>query len=373
MKEKRNALFCVLVFSAFLLIISISFLFPVQQYSVYEKRYLSSFPALDAETILTGKFGEKIESYMADHLPLRTFWIGLNSYFEYVSGRQASKEIIIGKSGRLYERPSVWDEKKVTANIDSLNRFADTVGKQIDLILIPSAGFVLQDDIPPFTDHYSDGEMIDQIYAMAGDGIQTYDAVSWLNSFADRDELYYSTDHHWTSKGAYIACKNYTISKGLSPLPADSYRITEVSGFYGSTYARSSLWLHKSENIEIWESSSQLTVTASDISGSHDGVFFFEQLDSGDMYTVFLGGNHPLVRIENSDSGNDRQLLVIRDSFANCGGCFLANSYQTVVLADLRYYKYPISELIETEEFDDILVLYSLSSFLSEQDLLWLE
>ena len=91
------------------------------------------------------------------------------------------------------------------------------------------------------------------------------------------------------------------------------------------------------------------------------------------MYTVFLGGNHPLVRIENTTSGNNRKLLVIRDSFANCGGCFLANSYQTVVLADLRYYKYPISEIIETEEFDDILVLYSLSSFLSEQDLLWLE
>ena len=105
-------------------------------------------------------------------------------------------------------------------------------------------------------------------------------------------------------------------------------------------------------------------------------MFYEERLSEPDKYTVFLDGNHPLMILENlrrGEGAEGRRLLVVRDSFSNCLGCFLADGFDTVVLADLRYYKYPLSELVETEGFDDVLIVYSLGNFLSDANLLWLE
>ena len=100
------------------------------------------------------------------------------------------------------------------------------------------------------------------------------------------------------------------------------------------------------------------------------GVFYWERLEEADKYTVFLDGNHSLVRIHNPAA--EGKLLVIRDSFSNCLGCFLAESYGEVVLVDLRYYKQPVSELADLEQFDSILVCYSIGNFLTDANILWL-
>ena len=103
---------------------------------------------------------------------------------------------------------------------------------------------------------------------------------------------------------------------------------------------------------------------------THDGVFYWERLEEEDKYTVNLDGNHSLVRTENPDG--EGKLLVIRDSFANSLGTFLAGEYETVVLVDLRYYRQSVSDLLEQEPFDRVLVCYSLSNFLTDTNLPWL-
>ena len=75
---------------------------------------------------------------------------------------------------------------------------------------------------------------------------------------------------------------------------------------------------------------------------------------------------------DNPEAAGKGKLLVIRDSYANCLGTFLANSYETVVLVDLRYYKLAVSELLAQEEFDDILVCYSLGNFMTDTNMIWL-
>ena len=90
-------------------------------------------------------------------------------------------------------------------------------------------------------------------------------------------------------------------------------------------------------------------------------------LASADMYTVFLDGNHSLVRVKNP--GKEGKLLVIRDSYGNCLGGFLAESYGEVVLVDLRYYRRPVSELVREEQFDNILVCYNCLNFLTDTNL----
>ena len=76
------------------------------------------------------------------------------------------------------------------------------------------------------------------------------------------------------------------------------------------------------------------------------------------------------VRIQNP--GKQGKLLVIRDSYSNCLGGFLAESYAEVVLIDLRYYRQAVSEFVKREGFDDILVCYSCANFLTDTNLMLL-
>jgi len=373
MKNKKSDIllcvfFCGFLFSMFALYL----LLPKQEFSEKEKRYLAQAPQLTWETLLSGQFGQDAETYLADHIPGRDLWVGMASYYDLATNRQVAKEVDVARGDRFVEPPIVWDQAVVDKNMKAINAFADALGRPVDLMLVPSAGFVLQDSVIGLHDPYSDDAIIRDVYAMAGSNVVCRDMVGVYQNASNKEALYYRTDHHWTSLGAYTAYSAYMDLLGRDHPAADSFTVERHSGFLGSTYSRSGLWLTPAEDVELWKNSTAFTVTNGDSDAIHNGLFYEERLEELDKYTVYLDGNHSTVRIENPDKKGQGKLLVIRDSYANCLGTFLANSYETVVLVDLRYYKKPVSELLASEEFTDVLVCYSLGNFMTDTNLIWL-
>ena len=374
MNAKKSDLALCLLFALGLSTMALLFwLLPARSYSPLEKRYLAPAPALNAQELLSGRFADSAERYYADHLPGRDFWVGLNAYFDLLTGRQRGKDVLLGRSGSLYERPKTWDEAAARGNMDAINAFAASLDCPVTLMLVPSAGYVLAGDLPPLCERYADGEMIEMICAMAEEPLCCCDLLSVFAQAPEPAALYYGTDHHWTSRGAYTACRTYLESRGRVCPDESDYTIRSASGsFRGSTYARSALWLQKAERVELWDSGGRFTVRFSEKEGSHEGLFFTERLDEDDQYTVFLDGNHSLVFIDNAAPAAEGTLLVVRDSFANCLGRFLADNYRRVILVDLRYYKNEVSALCAAENVDEVLAVYSLGNFLTDSNLVWL-
>ena len=228
-------------------------------------------------------------------------------------------------------------------------------------MVVPSAGWAAG------VEAYTDEDTLDAIYEAAGKNVT---AVPVEEIFRGKPELYYNTDHHWTSQGAYYAYAACMEAVGRDYRVEDDFQVTVAGDFQGSTYSRSALWLTPSETIELWKGSDRLTVTNAETEGVHEGIFYRKRLEEADKYTVFLDGNHSLVRVENPQKQG--KLLVIRDSYSNCLGGFLAESYGEVVLVDLRYYRQAVSELVQQEHFDDILVCYSCANFLTDTNLMLL-
>lgn len=357
---KKRDLFTVILFCGFLVSMLLGyFLLPRTDFSAYEKRYLAEAPALNWADIASGEWGSDAEAYMADHIPGRNFFVGLNAYFELLTGRQTGKDIRLWE-GMLLEAPVEYSRTAVDKNMKTINSFAQSVGQKVDLLIVPSAGWAAG------LDSYRDEEIIREIY----DGAEApVTPVAVLEIYEGRPDLFYNTDHHWTSRGAYAGYRAYMEALGRACRPEDDFEIATYSDFRGSTYSRSALWLTPGETLEVWQGSEDLTVTMDD-SEDHEGVFYWERLEEPDMYTVFLDGNHPLVRVKNP--GGQGKLLVIRDSYANALGCFLAESYEEVVLVDLRYYRKPVSQLVQQEQFTDILICYSFGNFLTDTNLAWL-
>ena len=204
---------------------------------------------------------------------------------------------------------------------------------------------------------------------MAGENVSGFDLIPALGG---KQDLYYRTDHHWTSAGAYTAYKAFMEEKGRVYPATDAFTVESHDGFYGSTYSRSGLWLTKPESVELWKTETAFTVTNSEAEEPHRGLFYEERLEELDKYTVYLDGNHSLVTIHNPDAAGKGNLLVIRDSYANCLGTFLAHSYETVTMVDLRYYKKPVSELLAAENYEDVLVCYSIGNFMTDENIIWL-
>lgn len=371
MKTRRSdVLTCVLFLTFVFGMLAMYLLLPGDTFSEKEKRYLAEAPALTWETLLSGEYGEQVETYLADHIPGRDFFVGLASYYDLLTGRQVTKEVYTAQGDRLVEPPIVWDQAAAEKNMKAINAFAETIARPVDLMLVPSAGFVLEDSIQGLKDPYTDEEMISAIYAMAGENIACRDLASVFIAAENKQDFYYRTDHHWTSLGAYTAYSAYMEMLGREYLAQDAFAVERHGGFYGSNYSRSGLWLYPSEDVELWKTDTAFTVTNGETETPHKGLFYPERLEELDKYTVYLDGNHSTVRIENPEG--EGKLLVIRDSYANCLGTFLANSYETVIMVDLRYYKKPVSELLASQEFTDVLVCYSLGNFMTDANMIWL-
>lgn len=342
-----------------------------REFSDLEKRYLATQPSFTLERVLDGSFAEQFEEWAMDHLPGRESLTGLAALTDYAENLQVTKDIYLTKDRALVERPTAYNQQVIDRNMDAINSFAKQMG-HVDFALIPSAGYLLQDRIVGLADPYSDKEIVSAAYQKADAGHVSVIDLFPIFTGEDARKLFYKTDHHWTSRGAYEACAFYTSAKGRILPAADTYQIETADGFQGSCYSRACLWSIPPESLELWRSGAPFQVKFSDSDLSYEDLFFQSRLDEGDKYQVFLDGNHPLVTVRNQTPEASGKILVIRDSFANCFGCFLADAYETVLMVDLRYYRKPIKELIEAERPDDILILYSVNNFMKDGNIGWL-
>ena len=360
---KKHNVAATILFCGFLFIFAALYLLlPKSDFSEMEKRYLAETPELSLENVFSGEWSKQAEEYLTDHVPGRNLLVGVHAYVELLAGRQHLKDVWL-EEGKLLEAPVELDEKAIARNMHAINTFAEKLDKTVHVMVVPSAGWAAG------VDGYTDSDSLEAIYAAAGSKVSP---VSVEGLYEGKPELYYNTDHHWTSQGAYNGYAAYMQAVGREYRSQEDFVVTVAEDFQGSTYSRSALWLTEAEPLEMWHGSQNLQVTNGEVEGVHAGVFYEERLDEIDKYTVYLDGNHSMVRIENPENAGKGKLLVIRDSYANCLGCFLAESYETVVLVDLRYYKNPISELYAQEGFDDVLVSYSLSNFMTDTNLVWL-
>lgn len=357
---KKHNLAAAILFCGFLIIMAAGYLLPKQTFSEMEKRYLAESPDFRFQTVFSGEWSRQAEEYLTDHVPGRNLFVGINAYLELFSGRQHLKDVWL-EAGKLLEAPVKQDEKAIERNMKAIKHFADNLETQVHLMVVPSAGWAAG------VEGYTDEATLDAIRVAAGENVSV---ISVEDSFRGRPELYYNTDHHWTSQGAYLGYTAVVNATGKELKPKEEFSVTVVDGFQGSTYSRSALWLTPAESIELWQGSENLTVVNREKEGVHVGVFYKERLEEADKYTVFLDGNHSIVRVTNP--AKEGKLLVIRDSYSNCLGGFLAESYGEVVLVDLRYYRESVSALVQQENFDNILVCYSCANFLTDTNLMLL-
>lgn len=375
MKIKR-AVVCLLCIG--ILSLSICLLVsPKKEFSENENRYLSKFPSFSAKALLDGDYTDSLGDWLADHFPQRDFFVGLKSGVEIAGGRKEINNVYIAQDDYLIE---AYAKPQNTARItDTFVRFyekIDTAHIDVHLMLVPTAVTIYNDKLPTYapdrqmpshsnlrTSLSDQTTTASAIYDASG--IPAVDCTDWLFDGGSEGQLYYRTDHHWSTLGAYYGYLAYCDAKKMTPVSLDTLtKETVTEEFAGTLYSKVNDYSHPKDAITIYTNpADDLTVTYADTGEVTDSLYNLDYVNEKDKYSLFLNNIHPLVEIENSTAATQDELLLIKDSYANSMVPFLAHHYSKIYVLDTRYYRDgPSAFLAEHKGITDVLLLYNMNT-----------
>lgn len=338
-----------------------------QDFSELENRYLASKPSFSTSTLLDGTFGEDFETYIADQFPLRNSFIALKSESERILQKKENNGVFLGKDGYLLQDFETPDMDRAETNANYINSLAENFN--VYIALAPTATKVLEDKLPDYASPYDEGQYISDFYAALSDNVHKVPILETLQAQLDSGEqLYYKTDHHWTTLGAYYAYTSFCETAGILPTPLSDFDIETVSDdFYGTLFSKGNFTFIEPDSLQIFypRVENQLSVNYEGSGTTTDSLYEYSHLEVKDKYSVFLDNNHPLIQIKTSVD-NDRKLLIIKDSYANCFIPFLTAHYGEIYVLDLRYANMPIQTFANENHIDDIMLLYNVQNFSAE-------
>lgn len=333
---------------------------PQNTFSENENRYLQTTPEVSGEAILDGSFQSELDAYMNDQFPFRDMWTAIGSAVKKLTGRKDIGGAFLGKDGYYFEKvtDADIDRARFLRNLRLVDAFAaQHSGAAVTVMPVPSAGTILSDKLPAYAPLYD----ADALYTLAGQTLQhgtLVDLRPALTAAAAKQQVYYKTDHHWTTAGAAVA---YTALTDRPAPPLD----TVSDGFYGTLYSKTLDAAAVPDRVQVAPIADTVQATAD---GEPCAVYATEKLKEKDQYTVFFGGNHGLVTMTGGCQ-NGKTLLIVKDSFANCLAPMLTADYETVLMVDLRFYVESVSALMTEHGVSDVLFLYEMGSFAGDRNL----
>lgn len=330
-------------------------------FSENENRYLSKFPKFNFNDLINDKYISKLEDYFKDQFPNRDFFIRVNSMTNVISLKKEINGVYIGKDNYLiekYDTPANYD-KVISVLNDFYNNNSDI---NFNLMIVPTSIEINKDKLPKYVDSNNEYENIKYIYSNINfDYIDVYDTLLEHNS---KYQMFYYLDHHWTTYGAYYGYVEYAKKMGFTPYDMNRFNITEVTNnFNGTLYSKTGIYNRDSDSIYVFDYPNDITVNYVDTGVISDTMYDYSYLDKKDKYSLFLDNNHSLIVIDNNDNiDTDKEIIVIKDSYANSLVPFLVNHYKKVHIIDPRYYNMTISDYInDNPNIKNGLILYHAS------------
>lgn len=362
-------LFCIMIFGFF----AATLLTPQKEYSETENRTLSRRPKLTLSSLLDGSFEEDYESYLTDQFVLRDQWIGLKTDVERLMLQQESKDIYFAEDDYLIEKHTgTFTAAQAETNIQQLSAFLDQYqekfGGRMSVMIVPNAVSVLSDKLPAWASPYDEKEYLSQVEAVVPEK-SWFDVSSVLESHQE-EEIFYRTDHHWKTLAAFYTYQAWAEQQGLQVPSEDEFDIQTVTEeFEGTIQSRLGITARK-DSIQLYLQKDDpfYTVQLEEGQEPEYSLYDYTKLDTKDKYGIYFGGNHALVRIQ-TKAETGRNILIIKDSYANCFVPFLLEEYDRIDLLDVRYYNQKLSELIDSGDYTDLLFLYNAAGFAEDTSL----
>lgn len=373
MKYKKLSI--ALFFGIIVLLPILTFLLPKQTISEVENRELAKPPKMTVDNLLSKKFMKDTESFLTDHMVFRTQFASAKTKFELAQGKKEVNGVFIGDKMLLENIPKA-DKEITDVNINAINKFAEKYAGKIEtnMMIVPTAIEFYPSEIPPFATTVNQTQYIQDFYSRL-ENVSCVDAYAPLAAAADSGYIFYRTDHHWTSYGAYIGYAAMGKTLGYKPATDDMFNIEHTTeDFLGTLYSKVLYGEKLNDKIDLYHYFSDGPVVKDVIrytdknTQTYPSIFFKENLQKKDKYTVFLGDNVPVVKIK-TNTTNGKKIILFKDSFSHAMMQFLPLHYEEITLVDLRYLNRPLEEYVNLDEYQQALFVYNMNGIANDSSI----
>ncbi len=345
-----------------------------REYSELENRYLAQKPEFTFRAFLSNEWTQDYEEYINDQFVRRDDWITIKSLAETALLKIENNGIAYGQDGYLFEKFRSISGSQFQRNLDYIRQFVQKYsGKNITLAVIPNAYTILPEKLPMGLENVDQGSTITQLTDWVNGlnaAVQAVDFTEALKGHSS-EYIYYRTDHHWTTLGAYYAYAAYVRSLGMEPVALSGMDSVQVEGFYGTYFSKAKRYGTPADTITYYNiPDAGVTVDGVEKQGYYD----LEKFLVRDKYAAFLWGNNGYTVLKSgvrtlAEGGLPSRILVIKDSYANSFVPFLLYQFDEVHIVDLRYSAVPVSQLLEQGEFDQVLLMYNFMNLVTDTNI----
>lgn len=342
-----------------------------------ENRKAAQFPVFSVEALWNGRWQSEFARWMQDQFLLRDTWINTQRAADEIVFQKAEEDgILLGKDRWMFTKLfTIGDatRQQTAKNVQAVAEFAARYPGKVTFLLAPSASVIYPEALPAGAPMADENALLDDIFAQVGESAAVIDLREPFT--ARRDEyLYFKTDHHWTTNGAYRAYEQFCALKGLTPFDRDAHEAVTVEDFQGTHYSATRLWNVKNDTITYYPLPNQMTIY--NITGeaqyepmTTENLINTDKFATRDKYAAFLDGNNGYSVIEGDGEGS---ILVVKDSYANSFIPYLTANYEKIGVVDFRNFKYGLDSTIEREGYDEVLILYNFQTFIADTDLIYI-
>lgn len=384
--------------------------------SEVERRALSALPTFDWQDFWDGSYFSDLSLWYSDTYPLREELVAANQALDALHGIETDARMVGGTkladelppSTESGDKPSTSPEERkdvevpnteemaaaiqsqitdglyvkgdtayniyyfsqeaVDAYADAINATAEELAGQVQvysLIAPNSSGIMLPEEESSQLGGTNQADAIDYFYSLYGDDVRSVNAVPYLKKHTD-EYIYFRTDHHWTARGAYYAYLAFCDAKGIEPESILDLRQENYGDFLGSFYSQlnSTQMAANPDYVEAWIPKGTNTMTIYDTDGSAETFNVITDTTDWDVLgktMAFIMGDQPLEMIENPTMTDGSSCLVIKDSFGDFFVPWLVDSYQTVWVADFRYFEGNIKDFVTEHGIRDLIIESNIS------------
>lgn len=354
--------FVILMFSLLLIVL------PKSNFSENENRYLEKFPTFSISSLIDGSFMNKLEKYIQDHFPFRNTFVNIQTKSELILGKSEVNNVYITQKGYLIEKNANVDNKTLNRIANMFNVITKT-NANTTVMITPTSITINNKLLPKYAIVYSELDQINNIYTKLTN-CNTLTLQEELHNLNESGiQAYYMTDHHWTTRAAYEGYVKYMKSINMTPRSLSEFNEQIVSdNFYGTTYSKANIYNIPADKITTYtHKTNELEVKYSNDPKTYYSLYNKDYLDKKDKYAMFLNGNQGFITINNKSIDSSKTLLVIKDSYANCFIPFIANDFKTTYVVDPRYYVDSITDIINENNIDEVLILYNIHTLVTDQ------
>lgn len=241
--------------------------------------------------------------------------------------------------------------------INSYNRILSP-GIQVYNLIIPVAlEFELTEKYAKF--QKPNRPAIENVYTSLDSNIKKVWAIDEIRKHRG-EYIYFNTDHHWTSLGAYYAYRAFCQTAGLTPVNLDTVASKVKQSFLGSLYRLTrdpSLQTNPdSVRYYLFKDSVNFYIGNSTIGNWTKSKMYGEGASGANSYSVFLQGDLPTVKMETQHK-NGRKIAVVKESYGNAFAPYLINNYEKVIVVDQRYYTGDFVAMLKAEGINELLFI----------------